>query len=82
MNVKKKKSKILIYRDNTPAHLSIVEMTKINKLKFESLYRSACWLDLAPSDYSIFFKLKNKKWFGGQPFENNEKSIDAINYYF
>ena len=53
-----KKKKVLFHQDNTPCHKSIATMAKLHELNFKLLPPPPYSLDLAPSDYYLFAKLK------------------------
>ena len=74
------KKKILFYQDNAPSHTSAVAMAKIHELRFELLDHPPYSLDLAPSDFFLFLKLKVA--LGGQRFSSNEEAITFVNNYF
>ncbi|KYN16546.1 hypothetical protein ALC57_11207 [Trachymyrmex cornetzi] len=55
-------------------------MAKIHELRFELIDHPPYSLDLAPSDFFLFPRLKI--WLGGQKFSSNEEVIASIEAYF
>jgi hypothetical protein len=52
------KKKIIFHQDNAPAQKSVLAMGKIRDLHYELLEHPPYSLDLAPSDFCLFPKLK------------------------
>lgn len=69
------RKKILFHHNNAPVHSSIVDMAKINELKFELMPHPPYSPDLTSSDYYLFPNFK--KWLGGKRFGSNKEVIDA-----
>jgi len=53
-----KEKKNIFYQDNAPAHKSVLAMEKLRDLHYELLEHPPYSLDLAPSDFCLFPKLK------------------------
>jgi histone-lysine N-methyltransferase SETMAR len=69
------KKKIIYYQDNAPAHRSVLAMGKIRDLHYELLEHPPYSPDLAPSDFSLFPKLK--LFLAGQRFSSNQETTAA-----
>jgi histone-lysine N-methyltransferase SETMAR len=74
------KKKILSHQDNAPAHKSVLAMRKLRDLHYELLEHPPYSPDLAPSDFSLFLKLK--LFLAGQCFSLNQEAIAAVQWYF
>jgi histone-lysine N-methyltransferase SETMAR len=74
------KKKIIFYQDNAPAHTSFSEIRKLRGLHYELLEYPPHSPDLAPSDFSLFPKLK--LFLAGQRFSSNQEGIAAVGVYF
>jgi len=72
--------KIIFHQDNAPAHKSVLAMGKLRDLHYEFLEHPPYSPDLAPSDFSLFPKLK--LFLTGQCFSSNQEAIAAIEGYF
>jgi hypothetical protein len=66
--------------DSAPAHRSVLAMGKLRDLHYELLEHAPCSLDLAPSDFCLFPKLK--LFLAGQRFSSNQEAIVAVEGYF
>jgi transposase len=64
------KKKIIFHQDNAPTHKSDLAMEKLRDLYYELLEHPPCSLDLAPSDFCLFPKLK--LFLAGQRFSSNQ----------
>jgi len=58
------KKKIIFHQDNAPAHKSVLAMGKLRDLHYELLEHLLFSPDLAPSDFSLFPKLKSSSLVG------------------
>jgi len=74
------KKKIIFHQDNAPAHKSVLAMGKLRDLHYELLEHSPYSPDLAPSDFSLFPKLK--LFLAGQRFSSSQEAIAAVEGYF
>ena len=74
------KEKIIFHHDNAPAHKSVLAMGKLRDLHYELLEHPPYSLDLAPSDFHLFPKLKI--FITGQRFSSNQEAIAAVEGYF
>jgi len=74
------KKKIVFYRDNAPTHKSVLAVGKLRDLHYEWLEHPPNSPDLAPSDFSLFPKLKF--FLAGQRFSLNQEVIAAVEGYF
>jgi len=74
-----KKKKIIFRQDNAPAHKSVLAMGKLRDLHYELLEHSPYTPDLAPSDFSLFPKLK--LFLAGLRFSLTQ-AIAAVKGYF
>jgi histone-lysine N-methyltransferase SETMAR len=75
-----RKKKIFFYRDNAPAHKSVLAMKKLRDLHYELLEHPPYFPDLAPSDFYLFPKLK--LFLAGQCFSSNREAISTVEGYF
>jgi histone-lysine N-methyltransferase SETMAR len=75
-----KKKKISFHQDNAAAHKSVLAMGKLRDLHYEMLQHPSYSTDLAPSDFSLFLKLK--LFLPGQRFSLNQEAIAAVEWYF
>jgi histone-lysine N-methyltransferase SETMAR len=74
------KKKIFFYQDNAPAHKSVLAMGKLHNLHYELLEHPPYSPDLAPSNFSLFPKLK--LFLAGQRFSSNQEAIASVEGYF
>jgi len=74
------KKKIIFHQDNARTHKSVLAMVKLRDLHYELLEHPPYFPDLAPSDFSLFPKLK--PFFAGQRFSSNQEVIAAVEGYF
>jgi len=74
------KKKIIFHQDNATAHKSVFAMGKLRDLHYELLEHPPYSPDLAPSDFSLFPKLK--LFLAGQRFSSNQEAIAAVEGYF
>jgi histone-lysine N-methyltransferase SETMAR len=74
------KKKIIFHQGNAPTHKSVLAMGKLRDLHHELLEHPPYFLDLAPSDFYLFPKLK--LFFAGQRFSSNQEAIAAVERYF
>jgi histone-lysine N-methyltransferase SETMAR len=74
------KKKIIFNQDNASAHKSVLAMGKLRDLHYELLEHPPYSPDLAPSDFSLFPKLK--LFLAGQHFSSNQEVIAAVEGYF
>jgi transposase len=51
---------VLFHQDNVPSHRSCVSIAVIHSTGFENFQQSSYSSDLAPSDYFLFSKLKER----------------------
>jgi transposase len=51
---------VLFHQDNVPSHKSCVAIAVIHNTGFENFQQSSYSSDLAPSDYFLFSKLKER----------------------
>ena len=70
---------VLLFYDNAPAHTSQVAMTAETEYGFEILPHPPYSPDMAPSDFSLFPKLKSH--LRGMQYGSNEGIIEAVNEY-
>jgi histone-lysine N-methyltransferase SETMAR len=63
------KKKIIFHQDNAPAHKSVLAMGKLRDLHYKLLEHPPYFPDVAPSDFSLFPKLKF--FLAGQRFSSN-----------
>ena len=75
-----KKKKVPFHQDNAPCHKSIAAMATLQELHFKLLPHPPYYLDLAPSDYYLFAKLK--KMLQGKRSGSNEETIAETEAYF
>jgi len=69
-----------VHHDNTPSHMSLKAMAKLDQLRFELIAHPPYSSDLAPSDYYLFPNLK--QWLQGKRFTSNEEVIAKTEAYF
>jgi transposase len=74
------KKKIIFHQDNAPAHKSGLAMGKLRDLHYELLEHPPYSPGSAPSDFSLFPKLK--LFLAGQRFTSNQEAIAAVEGYF
>jgi histone-lysine N-methyltransferase SETMAR len=74
------KKKIIFHQDNAPAHKSVLAMGKLRNLQYDLLEHPPYSLDLAPSDFYLFPKLKI--FLVGQRFSSNQEATAAVEGYF
>jgi histone-lysine N-methyltransferase SETMAR len=74
------KKKIVFHQDNAPTHKSVLAVGKLRDLYYELLQHSPYSPDLAPSDFSLFPKLK--LFLAGQRFSSNQEATAAVERYF
>ncbi|GFY28557.1 histone-lysine N-methyltransferase SETMAR [Trichonephila clavipes] len=74
------KTKILFHQDNSPFHILVVAVAKIQELRFELFDRPPYSPDLAPSDFFLFLHLKFE--LARQGFSSNKEAITFVNNYF
>jgi histone-lysine N-methyltransferase SETMAR len=74
------KKKIIFHQDKAPAHKSVLAMEKLRDLHYELLEHPRYSPDMAPSDFSLFPKLK--LFLAGQCFTSNQEAIAAVEGYF
>jgi histone-lysine N-methyltransferase SETMAR len=74
------KKKIISHQDNALAHKRVLAMRKLRDQHYELLEHPPCSSDLAPSDFSLFPKLK--LFLTGQRFSSNQGAIAAVEGYF
>jgi len=74
------KKKIVFHQDNAHAHKSVLAMGKLRDLHYELLEHPPCSPDVAPSDFSLFPKLK--LFLAGQRFSSNQEAIAGLGGYF
>jgi histone-lysine N-methyltransferase SETMAR len=72
--------KNIFYQDNASAHKSVLAMGKLRDLHCELLEYPPSSLDLAPSDFCLFPKLK--LFLASQRFSSNQEAIAAVEGYF
>ena len=70
---------VLLLQDNAPAHTSQVAMTAATECGFEVFPHPSYSLDMAPSDFYLFPKLKSN--LRGTQFGSKEGAIEAVNKY-
>jgi histone-lysine N-methyltransferase SETMAR len=75
-----KRKKIVFLQDNAPAHKSVLAIGKLGDLHYKLLEHPPYSPDLAPSDFTLFPKLK--LFFTGQRFSSNQEVIVAVEGYF
>jgi len=71
---------IIFHQDNAPAHKSVLAVGKLRDMHYELLEHPPYSPDLAPSDFSLFPKLK--LFLAGQRFSSNQEAIAAVEGYF
>ena len=74
------KKNFIFHQDNAPTHKSVLAMGKLRDLHYELLEHLPYFPDLAPSDFSLFQKLK--LFLAGQRFSSNQEAIAAVEGYF
>jgi histone-lysine N-methyltransferase SETMAR len=74
------KKKVIFYQDSAPAHESVLATGKLRDLHYELLEHPLYSPDFAPSDFSLFPKLKI--FLAGQRFSSNQEAIAAVERYF
>jgi len=74
------KKNIIFHQDDAPAHKSVLAMGKLRNLHYELLEHPLHSPDLAPSDFSLFPKLKI--FLAGQRFPSNQEAIADVEGYF
>jgi histone-lysine N-methyltransferase SETMAR len=74
------KKKIIFHQDSAPVHRSVLAMGKLRDLRYELLEHPPFSPDLAPSDFSLFPKLK--LFLAGQRFSSNQEAIAGVEGYF
>jgi len=72
--------KTIFYQDNAPVHKSVLSMEKLRDLHYELLEHPPYSPDLAPSDFSLFPKLK--LFLAGQRFSSSQEATAAVEGYF
>ena len=70
---------VLLLQDNVPAQTPQVAMTAVTECGFEILPHPPYSPDMAPSDFSLFPKLKSH--LPGKQYGRNEGVIEAVNEY-
>jgi len=75
-----KRKKIIFHQDNATAHQSVLAMGKLRDLHCELLEHPPNSPSLAPSEFSLFPKLK--LFLAGQCFSSNQEAIAAVEGYF
>ena len=70
---------LLLLQDNASDHMSQVAMTAAIKCEFKILHHSPYHLDMAPSDFYIFPKLKSH--LRVTQYGSNDGVIEAVNDY-
>ena len=71
---------MLFHQDNASAHKSAVALAAIHDCGFQLVEHPPYSPDLAPSDYSLFPKLKS--YLSGNNFATNDDVIIAVNQRF
>lgn len=71
---------VLFHQDNSPPHISIKAMAKLNELKYDLLRQPPYSPDLDPSDYFLFPVLK--RWLRGKRFTSLEDVECQTDAYF
>jgi hypothetical protein len=79
-NCEKKKEKKKKKNYQNSAHKSVLAMGKLRDLHYELLEHPPHSPDFAPSDFSLFPKLK--LFIAGQRFSSNQVAIAAVEGYF
>jgi histone-lysine N-methyltransferase SETMAR len=74
------KKKIVFHQDNAPTHKNVLAMGKLRDVHYELLEHPPYSPDLAPSDFSLFPKLK--LFLAGQRFSSNQEATAAVEGYF
>jgi len=75
------KKNIIFHQYNAHAHKRVLAMGKLRDLHYELLEPLPCSPDLAPSDFSLFPKLKISLD-GQRFFFSNQEAIAAVKGYF
>jgi histone-lysine N-methyltransferase SETMAR len=75
-----KKKIIIFHQDSAPVHKCVLAMGKLRDLQYEFLEHPPYSPDMAPSDFSLFPKLK--LFLAGQLFSSNQEAIAVVEEYF
>jgi histone-lysine N-methyltransferase SETMAR len=70
-----KRKNAIFLQDNSPAHKRVLALGKLRDLHYELLKHPPYFPDLAPSDFSLFPKLK--LFLVGQRFSSNQEATAA-----
>lgn len=73
------KNKIIFCEENARAHKNVLNMGKINDLKYELFEHPLHSTDLTPSDFHLFSNLIKRMH--GNRFSTNEEMITAVEAY-
>jgi len=73
------KKQIIFHQDNASVHKSVLAVGKLRDLHYELLEHPSYSPDLAPSDFSVFPKLK--LFLAGQRFSSNQEAIAAVGVF-
>ncbi|GBM87836.1 hypothetical protein AVEN_27061-1 [Araneus ventricosus] len=67
---------IVLLHDNSRPHTAAATQELLDQFGWEIFYHPPCRLDLAPSDFHLFLKLK--EFLGGKRFGSDEELENAV----